>query len=135
MAAKQVAEDGDGLQMPLLPAHLDLNSYTPIYTPEEREKALRWGYFKSPEYLGWMVNGHGQWFLPSAVALQATREAHQSTHYRQEALYQWLIKSMTTPNFHSLLKQVVEAGPICLWNKPNTPLPQPQGQWSDPHPV
>ena len=82
-----------------------------------------------------MANDHGQLLFLSAIVLQAVWEAYQSTHYGQETLYQWLIKSMTTPNFHSLLKQVVEAGPICLWNKPNTPLPQPQGQWSDPHPV
>ena len=25
------------------------------------------------------------------MALQVLREAHQSTHYRQEALYQWLL--------------------------------------------
>ena len=97
MATKQAYKDGDRLQMPLLLAPPDPDSYTPIRTPGERK------------YLGCMVNGHGQLILPSAIAWQAIPGAHQSTHYGQEALYQWLIKSMTTLSFWSLLKHVVEA--------------------------
>lgn len=122
MAAKQATEDGNRLQKPLLLALPDPNSYTSIYTPEERKKALKWGYFESPEYPGWMVNGHEQQFFPSAIAFQAIQEAHQSTHYRHEALYRWLNKSITIPNFCSLLKEVFEA---CLQNNPNTHHPTP----------
>ena len=57
MAAKQVAEGGDRLQTSLLLVPPDPNSYTPIYTPEEGEKPLRWGYFKSPEGLLWWRSG------------------------------------------------------------------------------
>ena len=45
MAAKQVTEDGIRLQMPLLLAPPDPNSYTSIYTLEERKKVLKCSYF------------------------------------------------------------------------------------------
>ena len=41
-------------------------------------------------------------------------------YYVQETLYQWLVTSITTPNFWSLLKQVVEPNPFCLQNNLNT---------------
>ena len=42
-----------------------------------------------------LVSEHRQYFLQSA-ACQATREAHQGTHYRREALYSWLVEVMVT---------------------------------------
>ena len=49
-------------------------------------------------------------------------------------LYQWLIKSMTTPNLRRLLKKGDEACPICLRNKPYTYTCH-WGQGNDRHPV
>ena len=45
MATKQATEDGIRLQMPLLLAPPDPNSYTSIYTSEERKKVLKCSYF------------------------------------------------------------------------------------------
>ena len=45
VAVTKAAKGADRLQMPLLPSPPLPNSNTPIYTPEIREKALRWGCF------------------------------------------------------------------------------------------
>ena len=59
----------------------------------------------------WLVNEHGQYPFPQTAACQAIREAHQETHYRREALYNWLVEVTVTPDIKSIISQI---------NHPNT---------------
>ena len=102
MAAKQAVEGGDRLQTPLLSLPPGPSSYL-LFTPQKKEKALWWACFKSPEYLESIINNHGQLLFR---LLHFKPFWTGTSGHKQETLYQWLITSITTPNFWSLLKQI-----------------------------
>ena len=76
----------------------------------------------------WLVNEHGRYFFPETAACQAFREAYQGTHYKREALGNWLVEVMVTSPMKSIVSWLHETGLICIMNNPNTrpPLRSPQ---------
>ena len=99
--AKRVALEPVPWQLSLISWRPDPLNYSSIYTKEELDKTRKWGFKRDIGGHGWLVNEHGQYFFSPTAACQAIREAHQGTHYRREALYNWLVEVMVTPGMKS----------------------------------
>ena len=124
--AKRVALEPLTWQLPLIPRRPDPSNYSPIYTKEELDKAQIWDFSRDLGGHVWLVNDDGQYFFPQTTACQAIREAHQGTHYRREALYNWSIEVMVIPGMKSIISGIVETHPICTINNPNIRHPHPE---------
>lgn len=78
-------------------------------TQEELDIYRKWGFDIDLGGYGWLANGRGQYFFPQTAACQAIREAYQRIYYRKEALHNWLLEAMATPNMKSIIRQLKHA--------------------------
>ena len=124
--AKRVALEPVIWQLLLMPWRPVSSNYSPIYTKEELDKSPKCGFKRDLGGHGCLVNEHGQYFFLPTAACQAIREAHQGTHYRREALYNWSIEVMVIPGMKSIISGIVETHPICTINNPNIRHPHPE---------
>ena len=105
-------------QLPLIRKRPNPSNYSPVYTKGELDKAPKWCFSRDLGGHGWLINEYGQYFFPQTAACQAIREVHQGTHYRREALYNWLVEVIVTPGMKGIISWIVETCPICTMNNP-----------------
>ena len=68
-----------------------------------------------------------RYFFPQTAACQAFREA-RGTHSGREALFNWLVEVMVTPDMKRIISWITETCPINTMNNSNTrpPFQRPQ---------